>query len=211
MPFRRVLRPGPGIGPRIFGPLAARVLLARDSFTDASTTALTSHAADKGGAWLYLTANAWQIQASNTAKKTTNSATVTRDVAVTSAGRADYRVRATVAYGSAPTEGLVVRSTGTESDGYFVVVNNGTLWIISEYDGVATFSTRTSVAGVATSTTGALEVVAKGATLQVYWNGALVLTYASATRNRATGTYAGIRAAATANAATFDDFQVRGL
>jgi hypothetical protein len=184
-------------------------LLASDSFTGVSTTALTAHAPERGGPWSYLTACAWQIQASNTAKKTTNSATTSRDAAILNAGRANHRARATVAFGSAPSDALVVRSTGTEADGYFTVSNNGTLWIIHEYDGNITFTVRGSVASTVASTTGVMEVVAKGQVVQFLYNGVLTLTYAAATRNQLTGTYAGIRSAAVVNGATYDNFQVR--
>lgn len=164
-------------------------LLLRASFTAPDATALGSYTPEVGNKFIVPNGGTWTIQ-SNAAKKTGGGGG--QHYAVSPLGAADYAIGGPLTVGASPNDGFVVRSTGLDTDGYFLIINFG-VWKMYEFDGAGGSVERATAAGTIASATGQLVVSAVGATIVAYWNGVQVLSYGGATRNQTTGTYAGPR------------------
>lgn len=160
-------------------------MIAFDAFTGSNGTAITSHAANYGGAWTVFEGT-YQIQG-NKAQCVT--ATGGFPTAVMDVGQSDVTIDDTISIAvTGARHGIRARysDNGSTESGWRIVISNtdNTVKIFEVVDDVQTLRATVSLT-INLNTDYALRVVARGTTISATVNGANPISYGSASTNQA--------------------------
>ena len=189
------------------GGTGAPTVLTWADFTGANNTNLDGHALIGGGTWIAQNGT-WRVTSAEA-----RSSNATRSNLVTAVGSPDASVEATLSPGGNPSAGLVAMSDGASFVwAEFTKTSGGTIQLSMYATGTTTQLAR--VTGVGNPPTSVMRIDATTNTVEVSWNGVVVLTYALAPSEVALFKSAGhdrFGLMADRDTATrFDDFHIDG-